>query len=356
MKKPFHNLFFSKPIPLFLILLLFLMPPSVFADKLFKSKPYPPKRSFSFYMENDVFAGQDRQYTNGIKLTWSRFGMERYPDSRPYKWLYPIVNFVGFGKTEGSLKAVTFSIGQNIYTPDDIEKKELIKDDRPYAGITYVEIGFHQRSGRHMDTLEFYGGIVGPDSYAEEVQTAVHNILKSKHPKGWDNQLNDEPVLGLIYEYKKRLVATNLEQGFGHDLILNTGGGIGNAQTYYSMGLLLRVGMHLPDDFGDYPIRPASCFNAVLHEKSTIRDNKFGIHLFAGANANAVIRNIFLDGNTFSSSHSVNKKPLVGRFIGGIAFNYGSFKASLAYVYQSKSFDEQKKSQQFGSINISFLY
>lgn len=313
-------------------------------------------RSFSFYLENDVIAGKDSQYTNGVKLTWSRFGMDKYPDSRPYKWLYPLVNFVGFGKTPGSIKAVTFSVGQNIYTPDDIEKKEVIKDDRPYAGITYFEIGFHQRLDRHMDTLEFYGGLVGPDSYAREVQSSVHKILNSEDPKGWDNQLNDEPVIGVIYEYKKRILASNLENGFGHDLIFNTGGGLGNAQTYYSMGLLFRIGINIPDDFGDYPIRPASCFNAALIEKRLLSKSGLGVHLFFSANGNAVIRNIFLDGNTFSSSHSVTKKPLVSELMTGIALNSRRVKVSLAYVYQSKSFDTQKKAQQFGSINISFLY
>ncbi len=26
--------------------------------------------AFSFYLENDVFAGMDRYYTHGVKLTW----------------------------------------------------------------------------------------------------------------------------------------------------------------------------------------------------------------------------------------------------------------------------------------------
>jgi len=346
---------FSRSALCAVVFILALAPMAASAQPLLNNTT-SPRRSFSFYMENDVFAGQDRQYTNGIKLTWSHFGMDTYPDHRPIRWLYPVLNLVGFGKTPGSVKAVTFSVGQNIYTPDDIEAHDIVEDDRPYAGITYFEIGFHQRYGRHMDTLEFYGGLVGPDSYAREVQTSVHKLINTKDPKGWDHQLKDEPVLGVIYEYKKRILDSNLGNGFGHDLIFNTGGGLGNAQTYYSMGLLFRVGMNIPDDFGDYPIRPASVFNATLNEKKPLSKQGLGIHLFIAANGNAVIRNIFLDGNTFSSSHSVSKKPVVSDLLGGIAINYGLVKVSMAYVYQSKSFDTQKKAQQFGSINISFLY
>ena len=39
------------------------------------------------------------------------------------------------------------SLSQNIYTPEDIESSDLIKDDRPYAGILYYAIGFHSKTG-----------------------------------------------------------------------------------------------------------------------------------------------------------------------------------------------------------------
>ena len=32
---------------------------------------------------------------------------------------------------------------QNIYTPGDISRTDLVPDDRPYAGITYGGVGFH---------------------------------------------------------------------------------------------------------------------------------------------------------------------------------------------------------------------
>ena len=314
--------------------------------------------TFNLYMENDTIAGDDDQYTNGLKLTWSRFGLSELPgDAWLHKWLYPVVRPLGFDRMDGSEKALTFSVGQNIYTPDDIRQTDLVKADRPYAGITYIELGFHKRVDNHMHTLGLCGGIVGPDSYAEEMQSAFHEVINSSDPQGWDNQLENEPVLNLIYDYKKKLFATGLQSGLGNDIIFNTGGVIGNAMTFYNIGLLYRWGWNIPADCGNFPIQPASCFNAEVEEKMCLNpQGRYGVHLFFSANGRAVLRDIFLDGNTFRDSHSVDKKPFVGTFMGGIGFVGGPIKTVLAYVYQTKSFDGQKDPQVFGSLSFSYRY
>jgi hypothetical protein len=39
--------------------------------------------TLGLYLENDAFAGTDRYYTSGVKLSWSSPNLERYSDS-PY--------------------------------------------------------------------------------------------------------------------------------------------------------------------------------------------------------------------------------------------------------------------------------
>jgi len=331
-----------------LILLIFAVPVISSADI---PGPDDSGRGFALHVENDDLAGGgDDQYTSGVKLTWSRFGMAAFPeDAWLHKWLYPVVNFLGIRPDGKKEFALTTAVGQNIFTPEDIESEEVIEDDRPYAGMTYVELGYHQKNGRHMDTLEFFGGIVGPHSYAEEIQSGFHEAVNGTEPNGWDNQLEDEPVLGIIYEYKQKMAARNIGSGFGRDFIFNTGGAIGNAQTYYNIGGTFRWGWNVPDDFGTFPIRPVSTFGAS--SKSA-----FGLHLFLSADGRAVIRNIFLDGNTFKDSHSVDKKPIVGAITGGIGLTYGQIKTSFAYVYQTRTFDEEDDPQAYGSLNFSVVY
>lgn len=313
-------------------------------------------RTFSFYIENDIFAGSDEQYTNGLKFTWSRYGLSELPDDTClHRWLYPFANVLGFDKPE-SEKALTFSIGQNIYTPKDIESSELILDDRPYAGVTYIELGFHRKLKKHMHTYGLCFGIVGPHSYAEEIQTEVHKLLDANEPKGWEHQLKDELIINLIYDYKQKVLASGINNGFGGDIIINAGGALGTAKTYGNIGLATRYGWNVPNDCGNFPIQPATCFNAELKQSSSSMRKRFGVHLFASVSGQAVIRDIFLDGNSFRDSHSVDKKPFVGVFMGGMGLVIHRAKIVFAYVRRTKTFETQLDPESFGSINFSFRY
>lgn len=315
--------------------------------------------TFTIYLENDIFAGEDQDYTNGLKLTWSSPIYQAYPpEAWPHRWLYPILRKLPFKDSEQNRNNITYSLGQNIYTPEDIEEEDLIEDDRPYAGITYGSIGFHNRTQKEMDTLELYLGMVGPHSYAEESQKAVHALFNDKDPEGWDNQLDDEPVIGIVYSHKKKMLDSDVGKSFGYECILDTGGGLGNAMTFYNLGLTFRLGWNMPNDFGNFPIRPASAFNGAFDARDPrMRSEKnFGLHLFCSVDGKAVLRDIFLDGNTFSDSHSVDKKPVVADYVTGVGIIMGKVKLSMAYVIRTESFEEQDGSQRFGSVNLSISY
>jgi lipid A 3-O-deacylase len=339
---------------LILVLCVLLFPKTSFSEDI-REKDLD---TFSFYLENDYFAGSDSNYTSGVKLTWSSAIRDDYPDVWPNRWFYPLIKFLPFEQSTDRRKNISISLGQNIYTPVDIEEEDVVEDDRPYAGISYMSFGFHNRFKRDMDTLELVLGIVGPDSYAEECQKEVHNIFDDIEPKGWDNQLNNEPVLNIVYEHKKKITQSGVDGGLGHDLILNTGGALGNAMIFYNLGLNLRVGWNLPDDFGNYPIRPASAINAGFDTKDPryTPQNDIGIYLFAATEGRAVVHNIFLDGNTFTDSHSVDSKPVVADCMGGIGFIVGPTQIYFAYVYRTKEFDEQKDPMKFGSFNVSVSF
>jgi hypothetical protein len=313
-------------------------------------------RRFSLYFENDVFAGVDNQYTNGLKLTWSRYGLSRLPDDALFhRWLYPIAKRLGFSHLE-SEKTLTFSLGQNIYTPNDIETIELIKDDRPYAGVTYAEIGFHRKFHNQMHTFGFCFGIVGPHSYAKEVQTFAHEVLNDTAPGGWDHQLKDEPIFCIIYDYKRKIFAAGINDGIGGDVILSAGGGLGTARIFFNTGISFRYGWNVPNDCGNFPIQPATCFNAELKNGTCNLHNRLGVHLFTSFYGQAILREIFLDGNLFQDSHSVDKKPVVGYFMGGLGIIFGKLKTVFAIVEHTRSFETQDEREVFGSINLSLDY
>ena len=138
--------------------------------------------------------------------------------------------------------------------------------------------------------------------------------------KGWHNQLKDEPVLNIFYGRKWKLVQSGIGSGFGYDLIPHVGGALGNVATLANAGAQVRFGWNLPNDFGTFLIRPGSDSNAPLDKQDPRffpRYHRIGIHLFVAVDGHAVLRNIFLDGNTFRDSHSVDKEPFVANFAVG---------------------------------------
>ncbi len=341
---------------LYLFVMLFVVPGSLLGAE----KSPREHRTTTFYLENDVFTGTDREYTNGTKLTWISQDLRDYrEDPRVPEWSYPIIEHLPFVNEPGCQRNMSLSIGQNMYAPEDIDRADLIPDQRPYAGITYLGIGFHSKNLRRMDTLEINLGILGPHSYAEDIQRTWHEWIDSTDPKGWDHQLKDEPILNVFFERKWRLLRSPLGHGFAYDLIPHLGFSLGNALTGANFGGQVRFGWNLPRDFGTFLIRPGSDANAPEDESDPRfypRSHRFGIHVFTGLDARAVARNVLLDGNTFRDSHRVDKKPFVAHFIVGVGMIIQRCKISYAYVYQTKEYDTQREAQQYGSVTISFSY
>lgn len=336
--------------------LLLAIPFGVMAEE----KQASDSNTFSFYLENDVFAGTDRHYTSGVRLTWISPDLTHFldhPNLPP--WSRPVIKRLPFINEPGYQRAIYLSVGQNIFTPEDIKRRELIEDDRPYAGFTYLAVGFQSKNAIHMDNLEFDLGIVGPHSYAEDVQTQVHEWIDSPVPMGWDNQLHDEGALGVQYMHKHKLIQSGLGNGVNYDLIPHVGGGAGNIKTYLNAGAQFRFGWNLPNDFGTFLIRPGCECNAPIDERDPRffpRYHRFGIHGFMAIDAIAVFHDIFLDGNTFEDSHSVDKKPFTADVMAGLSLICSRFKMTYAYVYRTKEFKNQEKAHIFGTVTISFTY
>lgn len=79
------------------------------------------------------------------------------------------------------------SLGQLMFTPTDNEEKELIEDDRPYAGYLYLGFAYHPRDEEQLDAIEVNVGMVGPASLAEDTQDFIHELRSIDKFQGWDN-------------------------------------------------------------------------------------------------------------------------------------------------------------------------
>jgi len=313
----------------------------------------------TLYFENDMFIGTDSDYTNGVKYSIIS------PDLTPQIPLHPSaeiprralelfrsIPLIKEAPEETGHK-VELALGQAIYTPRDISRYDLIKDDRPYAGYSYLGISYHQKNDEgkiwgQMDTAEVQIGIVGPSSLAEDAQKFVHRIRNLQRPNGWDHQLKDELGIALAFE-RKWLYHPTHQRRFCADAITHTGATLGNVMTYLNAGIEVRAGWNIPRSFAVSLIRPAG-------STWSTPDPALSIYLFTAVNGRVVLRDIFLDGNTFRDSHHVNKKTLVADLSTGITARYRRFSLSLANTQRTREFDQQPHHHGFSSITFSYAF
>lgn len=319
--------------------------------------------SANLYLENDLFGGTDQNYTNGLRLSLISPNLASYRDDPA---LPPILNRVNnrldrlFGFNKGLTRNVVVSFGQSIYTPADKQSQALIVDDRPYAGYLYFGLGYHSRSTDTLHSAELNIGMVGPSAAGEWAQNTVHDIRNIEKFNGWDNQLHDEPVLQLGYEFKrKRLQASLFDAGLSQDLITHIGAAFGSVAIYVNSGAEYRVGWHLPEDFGTSAVRPGGDNSApgagdrrLTHAASRLN----GFHLFFAVDTRIVARDIFLDGNTWQQSHRVDKEHFVADVRLGVSASVKRWKLSYAQIVETKRFQLQQHHHEYGSLSISYTF
>ncbi len=302
----------------------------------------------TLYWENDIFARSDRQYTNGFKFSWLSADMDDYELTG---WSETVVGHLPFINRPGVVRNLGLSFGQEIYTPDDIRLPNPPQDDRPYAGWLYAGISFHSKTLTRTDIIEFNVGVIGPLSLAEETQKTIHSIFGADRPEGWDHQLKTEPGILGLYERKWRAGDYAFGEAFRTDFIPHVGAGVGNVAVYGSAGGMVRYGYNLPRDFGTNPLRRPG--DVPLPADDGAPRPPFGVHLFAGVDGRYVAHDIFLDGNTFRDSRSVERRPWVAELNGGLGFEYRDFRATYSIVYRTRQFESQDRSLLFGSISAT---
>src|SRR5258705_33039 len=292
-------------------------------------------------LDNAFFGGFDRHSTNGFQLallgdTASLPG--------PLRAMHPFGDAVD--------KQYTFAIGQRIYTPADKSASPPDPADRPYAGWLYALAEFRMRRNNVLDHFMVSLGMVGPASLARQAQNAVHRITGSERAQGWDAQIRNEATVLLAYERAwPRAAPVSFDGGMQFDLTPRAGATIGNALTYANAGLIARLGRGLPDDF------PATHISlGPPRDGYRAKTSSRGWYVWAGTDARAVGRNIFLDGNSFRSSANVDRKTFVWDAQLGAAATWGYQRLGFSVVRRSAEFTSQVKSDKFGQLTYSFQY
>lgn len=295
--------------------------------------------------ENDLFAGTDLGYTNGVRISYVT------PEEQMPNLIRNISNNIPLLNKEGK-KYIALAAGQKIYTPTDIASTSFIPNDFLYAGWLYGSIGVMSDAGTVYDSSIITIGTIGPSSRAKEAQRFVHKVRGIQKPEGWNNQLKDEVGIIFSYERKWREVYAAEKLGLGFDVIPHVGVNLGNIHTDATIGATFRFGYDLPADYGPTKIHPSMAGSDIF-----IPSKNISAYVFSIVEMSAVGRNIFLDGNTFKDSPSLEKRNFVKNIQLGVALAYKDSRLSYTQVFATRSFKGQKdRITEFGSLTYSYNF
>ena len=221
---------------------------------------------YHLVIENDSLAANgDDNYTSGVRFSYLNLGAE-FPELA-----YVLDDYIPtFELNKNS--SVYWSVGHNLYTPQDITDPTPDPNDRPYAAFAYGSLGLVTVTGDHIDEVEATLGIVGPLAFGEEIQSFVHEYVtpSSPEPEGWDYQLDNEPALMLAWqrrwpEFHMEDIAFDLNFGVEP----NVGITLGNVYTHANAGISFKLGPEA-EKWQDSPTRvrpaiPGTGYLSLIH-------------------------------------------------------------------------------------------
>jgi len=293
-------------------------------------------RSLAIYWENDgTFlkpnGPTDRHYTNGTKIV--------YTHQPGYQWLKDLGRWNNFARPgEKTRTALGYFLAQNIYTPDEVATADTRNPyDRIFAGWLYTGI-FAQRAGDdRLEHFELNLGMIGPSTRAGDTQNLVHDLVHTERAKGWNNQLGDEFAVDFSWQKKQLLGADSFRPTSNLDFILEYGFTAGSLHRHANIGLLARVGLNLPADFGPGRLEMPATFTPPTRDGSSA-------YLFGRAGTKLVQYNRFLTG--------LNTEVVVGQFQLGVAYRYKSFELSYSQTFFTREFKHQEHTDSFAALNL----
>lgn len=300
-------------------------------------------------LNNDFVAGEDNGYTGGFECNWgytrfSEFDAETLPG-----WIRYLTENLYIYTMPDRQRAVAYTVGSRVYTPDDTDRRDLIEDDRPYAGLLLWSGDLYAFNSKVADRLGLEIGAVGQASGAEQLQDLVHDITGSDKANGWDNQLENEPVIRLEAERIWRLKESSLGN-VEIDTIGMVQAGVGNLRSDAGVGATFRAGRNLSDSWVTASPEPSKRAQTLPGGQRT------SWQLFLSVYGRYVANDITIGGNTFEDSHSVSLEH--GQVFGalGFAFTRKSWGILFAYQAGTDQFEEQDYDTTYGTLSVAYRF
>jgi len=291
-------------------------------------------KSINFTLEDDLFYHTDEFYSYGSRLLF----------------LYEEKN------NKKQKDYTSFALVDKIYTPSDLSAIDVIPNDVPYAGYVYGELAYYKPSPSALDTYVFQIGLVGPSAHMHRLQIYMHRLTSSEIPQGWDNQLNNELVLQFNYNKKYYYQFEKKVWNLQSVILPEYGFDAGNASSRIYAGALFRFGKNIIKNYGCSAIDKSTYGQIPLYNTTPTYKSEWNLNVNFGFRANGIARDIFLDGNLNTQSHSVEKKNFTLDVIYGLSLSYKRFLFDWVHTYTTKQYETQSHAHKYTSFQVIYHY
>jgi len=300
-------------------------------------------------LENDAFVGEDDGYTNGFGFVWSHGSFDKFNDSNTPSWIGALTEDLYISTMSNKRRAITYGVAQTMQTPEDIDTEQLLVDDLPYVGLLTWKATQYAFDEEITDSLSLALGVVGPLSFAEQTQKGFHKVIDADEPKGWDNQLDTEPVFRVAAARNFRLIDGLMTKQLEYDVIGLSEVGVGTISSEISAGMTIRVGRILTATFPVVSLIPGREVNPLVAVKKAY-------YFYIGGVVRYIGNDIMIDGNTFRDSHYLDLRHDQHVITAGFSMNIGDIAITLSYVDPSKQVVNQSETDPFGTLSIAWSF
>ena len=309
-------------------------------------------------IDNDLFAGRDsdRDYTGGLAVTFSGAAARDNLVSLDGALRKLDSLFTPAAADEQTYYAQQF--GLMAFTPSDTLTREPQYDDRPYASLLFVSNGRVRvdNDGRSAWSSSLTLGVLGL-SLTENLHSAIHEVVGSERPRGYDHQISagGEPTARYTLARHNLWVAN---PSGTIDVKTTVQGSVGFL-TETSAAVSARIGRF---DTPWWSFAPELTDYAAAPVPSEARHNQRELYLFAGARIKARAYNAFLQGQFRDSEvhYSADEvEPLlVEAWIGVVTQVFEQTQLSYTLRYQTAELRDGPASRDavWGAVQLSHAF
>ncbi|MEK7954382.1 lipid A deacylase LpxR family protein [Luteolibacter sp. Y139] len=318
----------------------------------------------TFYLDNDLFAHTDRDYTNGARLSWisddreikdlgsvQRLLRSFSGDEDSFQLFQKLTGFKDFEKVRYNYG---FSLTQLMYTPEQAAPYVQPPGERRYAGWAALGFSLHAKDENVLNSVELLLGTTGSNSLAENAQDFIHSIRGFDKFNGWDYQIPNEITADLSFVQKRRSNLLRDDQGvFQMDGLTEWGGRLGTFRTAAHVGTFFRAGYHLPPDFSD-PRLSETAYSNLYFRGADDYPGHWSIYALFGGTARAIAYDATLDGPMFHDFDTGStREPFVAEVFCGAGIRYRQAELSYVHTWRTQEYEQQREQfASFGSVAV----